>query len=391
MNVIIVGGGSSGMVAAITSKRCGNNVTIIEKNNTLGKKLLLTGNGRCNYFNEDMSLSNFYSNKDVSKFINQNNLDKVKIFFDSVGIVPRIKDGYFYPYSNTSTSIQNSLLKEIKNLGIKIINEEVIDINSNDKFIIKTNNNIYTCDKLILATGGITYPKTGSNGFGYKILSKLGHNVNKVKPALVPLITDEIVNDWKGIRVNVKAKLYVDNELTGEQKGEAQLTDYGISGICIMNISRFVDAYKKNTLEIDFLPIIDDLYKFMDERNKKLKNRTIIELLESLINYKLLYFIFKKIHISVDKSWSELKETEKEAIVNSLKKYKLNIIGTKDENYGEVTTGGVDLDEISENCESKIIKNLFITGELLDIDGVCGGYNLTNAWISGILAGEKND
>ena len=123
MNVIIVGGGSSGMVAAITSKRCGNNVTIIEKNNTLGKKLLLTGNGRCNYFNEDMSLSNFYSNKDVSKFINQNNLDKVKIFFDSVGIVPRIKDGYFYPYSNTSTSIQNSLLKEIKNLGIKIINE----------------------------------------------------------------------------------------------------------------------------------------------------------------------------------------------------------------------------------------------------------------------------
>lgn len=379
------------MVAAISAKRCDNNVMIIEKNNTLGKKLLLTGNGRCNYFNEDMSLTNFYSNKDVSKFINQNNLDKVKSFFDSIGIVPRIKDGYFYPYSNTSTSIQNSLLREIKNLDIKIINEEVIDINSDNKFIIKTNNNIYTCDKLILATGGITYPKTGSNGFGYKILSKLGHNINEVKPALVPLITDELVSDWKGIRINVEAKLYVDKKLVSTQSGEAQLTDYGISGICIMNLSRFVNIYKNNTLELDFLPIINNLYDLIDERNMKLKNRTTIELLESLINYKLLYFIFRKIHISVDKSWNELKESEKELIVNSIKNYKLNIVGTKDENYGEVTTGGIDLDEVSNRCESKLVKNLYITGELLDIDGICGGYNLTNAWITGILAGENND
>ena len=262
------------MTAAITSRRCGNDVTIIEKNNNLGKKLLLTGNGRCNYFNENMDISNFFSNGDVTKIINDKNINKVKSFFYSMGFISKIKDGYYYPYSNTSTSIQNYLAKEIEVLKIKVINEEVIDILKEDKFIIKTNNNSYECDKLILSTGGITYPKTGSNGFGYNVLKKFGHKIIPVKPALVPLVTNEDVKLWKGIRVNVHAKLYVDDILASEDSGEAQLTDYGISGICIMNLSRFVDKNKKNTLVINFLPAIENnLKEFVDERNKKLINK----------------------------------------------------------------------------------------------------------------------
>ncbi|MBR1376353.1 MAG: aminoacetone oxidase family FAD-binding enzyme [Bacilli bacterium] len=389
MDVIIIGGGASGMVAAITSKRLGNNVTIIEKNNTLGKKLLLTGNGRCNYFNDNMSLDNYYNEHGVSRFINNDNLNKVNIFFDSIGIIPRIKDGLYYPYSNTATSIQNSLVKEIEHLKINVVNEEVVDINKKDKFIIKTNNGIYECDKLIMSLGGSSYPKTGSDGLGFILLNKLGHNIIPIKPALVPLKTDENVKDWAGIRTNVKVDLYLGNKFINSQSGEAQLTDYGISGICVMNLSRFVD--KNNTLVINFVPIIDDLYDFIEGRNNKLKDRTIIELLETIVNYKLLYFILKKIHINNDATWDSLNKEDKNKLVDSLTNYKLNIVGTKGLEFGETISGGVDLDEVTDKCESKKIPNLYITGELLNIDGICGGYNLTNAWISGILAGEDND
>lgn len=391
MNVFVIGGGASGMAAAITAKRCGNDVTILEKNNNLGKKLLLTGNGRCNYFNSDMSLSNFYSSSDVSKFINGINLNKLNEFYDSIGLLPRVKDGYYYPYSNTATAVQNSLVKTISVLGIKIINEEVIDVSKEDKFILRTNENTYKCDKVVLATGGLTYPKTGSTGFGYDILKKFGHNIIKPKAALVPLLTDENVRDWAGIRVNVDASLYVDKTLVATQSGEAQLTESGISGICIMNLSRFVDLTKENTLSINFLPIIEDLYDFIDNRNKKLKGRTIIELLEMVINYKLLYFIFRKLHINTDSRWDNLTNLEKEVLIDSINNYKLNIVSVKGLEYGETTCGGVRLDEITNSCESVKVKGLYVTGELIDIDAVCGGYNLTNAFITGILAGESND
>ena len=389
MKVYIIGGGASGMASAIISKRCGNDVTIIEKNNNLGKKLLLTGNGRCNYFNSDMSLSNFYSTSDASKFINGINLNKLNEFYESIGILPRVKDGYYYPYSNTATAIQNSLVKEIEVLGIKIINEEVIDISKNDRFIIKTNLNTYSCDKVILSTGGITYPKTGSNGFGYEILEKFGHTIVNPKAALVPLLTNSNVRDWAGIRCNVKASIYVDDKLLDIEEGEAQLTESGISGICIMNLSRFVDLNRNNTLSINFLPIIENLHEFIDNRNKNLKGRTVIELLEMVINYKLLYFIFKKLHLDTSIRWDNLNGKEKDLLVENITNYKLNIASVKGIEYGEVTSGGVVLDELTNNCESTKVKNLFITGELIDIDGRCGGYNLTNAFITGILAGEK--
>ena len=388
MDVIIIGGGASGMVAGIIAARKGDKVAILEKNKVLGKKLLLTGNGRCNYYNKDMSLNHFHSNGDVNRFINDTNLNKLNDFFNSIGIIPKIKDNYYYPSSNTATSFQNNLVKELQVLNVKIINEEVIDIKKDNKFNVQTNLNNYKCDKVILATGGITYPKTGSNGFGYELLSKLGHHIIKPEEALVPLKTSDNVKDWTGIRTNVNVSYYLDDNYIAEEAGEAQLTDYGISGICIMNLSRYYDQNKDNKIIIDFLPTINNLYDFINDRNKLLKERTVIELLEMLINYKLLYFIFKKIHLDVNIRWYDMNDNEKKRLINNLKQYELKIIGTKGLEFGETTKGGLDLNEVTDNVESKIIPNLFITGELLDIDGICGGYNLTNAFITGILAGE---
>lgn len=387
MNVFVLGGGASGMVAAIVSKRLGNNVTIIEKNNNLGKKLLLTGNGRCNYFNEDMNISNFYSDGDITKIINQNNLNKVKDFFDSIGIIPNIKEGYYYPYANTSYAILNVLLKEIEVLGINIINEEVVDIKDN---IIITNNNSYKYDKVIISLGGASYTKTGSNGFGYGLLKRLGHTIIPVKEALVPLVIDDNI-DWKGIRLKGSVSLYIDDKYIMFDDGEIQLNTNGISGICVMNISRFIDLNKTNIIHINFTKDINNLYEFIDERNKKLKNRTVIELLEMIINYKLLYLLFKKVHINADSKWDTLSTNDKKKIIEALTDYKVKVIGTRGFEFAETVRGGVPLDEIDEYCVSKIVPNLCITGELIDIDARCGGYNLTNAWITGILAGEKHD
>ena len=385
MNVYVIGGGASGMVSAIVSKRKGNNVCIIEKN-SLGKKLLLTGNGRCNYFNDNMDLDNYY-NEDVSKIINKDNLKKLSDFFDSLGFAPRIKDGLYYPYSNTATAIHKALTKEIEVLNIKVINEEVVNITKDLK--IETNNKVYQADKIVLATGGITYPKTGSNGFGYSMLEKLGHKINRPFPALVPLKTDENVKEWAGIRLRAKVSFKSDT-IKRSEVGEVQLTDYGISGICVMNVSRYFNPAKKNSLIIDFLPDID-IKDALIKRDSLLKNRTIIELLEMYINYKLLYFIFKRLHLNVSLKLSEINKNDLELLIKNLKEFELNIVDVKSMIDGETTKGGLPLDSVTSNMESTLIKGLYITGELLDVDGICGGYNLTNAFISGMLAGGIND
>ena len=372
------------MTAAIVSARCGNDVTIIEKNNNLGKKLLLTGNGRCNYFNSDMSLKNFYSDGDIKRFINEKNLSKALKFFDSIGLVPNIKDGYYYPYSNTSYAVFNALCKEIEVLKIKVLQEEVLDIIPNK---IITNKATYQYDKVIMSLGGMSMPKTGSDGFGYKLLNKLGHTIVPLKEALVPLILDGNLKDWKGIRVKGMVSLYNDGKKISSDSGEIQLTEYGISGICVMNISRYV---ANSILHINFVKDIPSLEEFIISRDKLLKGRTIIELLESVVNYKLLYFLFKKNHIK-DVPWCSMNDLEKNKVIKVLTDSEFKVLGTKDFNFAESIRGGVSLDEIKDNCESKIIPNLYITGELIDIDGRCGGYNLCNAWITGILAGESND
>lgn len=402
-NIIIVGGGASGLVAAIYAAKAGNNVTILEKNSHCGKKILITGNGKCNYWNKNQSLENYHStNIEVYRSIlTKENMEEILHLFTSIGIIPKIKDGYYYPYSNQATSIQTALIKEAELQGVKIINNiEVLDvIKDNNNFKIKTNQKTYTCDKLILATGSKSYPKTGSDGFGYDIACNLGHSIITPLPALTGLKSDvSYLKEWQGIRSDVCVSLIENNQVIAQQIGEIQLTNYGVSGICIFNlsgqVSRGLHNKKKEQISINFLHPFninteEEFINWLDKRNNEVHNRTISDLLDGLLNYKLINLILKLSKINRDNDWNSLSKKEKYLLGTNLTKHTLTIIDTNDFNNAQVTTGGIPLTEINpQTMESLKTSNLYITGELLDVDGICGGYNLTNAWITGMLAGK---
>ncbi len=399
MKIIVVGGGCSGVVAAINAKNKDNEVVILERNNTLLKKLLLTGNGRCNYFNEIYSIDNYHSNNIdlVNDFISDKNITMSKEFFDNLGIVPKIKNGYYYPYSNQAVSIKDILVNEVNRLGIKVIYDTYVeDIEKEDKFIIKTNNEEYICDKLILSTGSFAYPKTGSDGHGYSILEKLGHTIIKPVPALVQLnANSKYLKDWDGVRSDVYLELFEDGEYLTKEEGEIQFTNYGISGICTFNLSHFIsrglEENKKYVVKINFVPFIKTLISpWLYEYANKNKEKDIYELLEGFLNKKLIPIILKESNIKSSKKYDELTKEEKVKLINSLRHFKVEITSTKGFDSSQVCNGGVSLDEININTmESKIVKDLYIIGELLDINGNCGGYNLTECWISGILSGKS--
>ena len=393
--VYVIGGGPSGIISAIYASKKGYDVTVLERNNSPLKKLLLTGNGKCNYYNDNQDITNYNSSScnELDKIINNNNIEKMLSFIESIGIEPRIKNGYYYPYVNNSLSVKEALLKEAELQGVKIINNYLVnDIKKeNDKFII---NNELVGDIVILSTGSKAYPNTGSDGIGYKLLNKFNLNIVKVLPSLVQLIgSDNFYKDLSGIRSEVKVSLYEDNKFIKEETGEIQFTNYGVSGICIFNLSGLVnkglDKNKKEEIYINFLPNYNDVNKFLEERSK-LKNRNIIEMLESIINYKLLRVILKKSKIDYNKYFNELNDIEKNNLINNLTKFKINIIGSKSFDNAQVCSGGLSMKEININTmESLKIKNLYIIGEILDVDGLCGGYNLTFAFISGIIAGSS--
>ena len=399
--IVIIGGGASGLVSAIIAARKGKKVTILERNNICGKKILVTGNGRCNYFNEDQNIKHYRSNDTelLKEIITKKNQEKVLQFFKEIGIEPKIKNGYYYPFSNQAVSIQNALLTEIKNLDIEIRNEvEVRKIKKqNDKFIIMTDKENIEANKIIISTGSKSAPKTGSDGSGYKICKELGHTIIEPLPALVQLKGKEkYFKEWNGIRADVAINLYEDNKKFAKEVGEIQLTDYGISGICVMNLSgrvaRGLYKGKDEYVKINFLSnlninTVQECIGFIDKRNKSMKNRTISELLDGIINYKLLNVLLKNLK---NKQWNEISAKDKEKIAESLVELKVNIIGTNSFDKSQVCSGGIPLKEIDINTmESKLVNGLYIIGELLDCDGDCGGYNLTWAWITGIIAGEE--
>ena len=241
-DIIIIGGGASGLVAAIYASKAGRKVTILEKNKTCGKKILITGNGKCNYWNNDQSISHYHSNNKelLISILTEENKKEILKLFDSIGIIPKIRDGYYYPYSGQATSIQTALIKECELNNVEFITEtEVLSIiKENNLYKINTNKKNYTCNKVILATGSYACPKTGSDGIGYKIATSLGHSLITPLPALVQLKSNATyLKDWHGIRSDVEVTLLENNKQVSKQIGEIQLTDYGVSGICIFCLS----------------------------------------------------------------------------------------------------------------------------------------------------------
>lgn len=395
--VVIVGGGASGIVAAIQASN-NHEVILLEANDKCGKKILLTGNGKCNYWNSDISVDNYNTDNTniLNSIISPKNQEEVLSFLENIGIYPRIKNGYYYPYSNQASSVRTLLVNEIERRNIKIIyGFKVESILKNDNsFIIKSNDSEIICDKVILANGSCASPKTGSDGSGYDLAKSLGHSINLVTPSLVQLKGYEnYFKDWNGVRCDSKVSLYIEEEKVKEELGEIQLTDYGISGIVTFNISgtatKNIELGNKVMVKINFLPTIDNFYEWFTNRNKNIPNYTIEELLESVIPYKLMFVLLKKANVDRNSYWDDLTEKEKRNLSNMIENFTLEITGYNDFDKAQVATGGVSLNQINPSTmESNIVSDLYLVGELLDVDGKCGGFNLAFAFISGYLAGR---
>lgn len=403
-SVYIIGGGASGLFTAINAARTNNDVTIIERNNKCGKKILITGNGRCNYWNEDQNLSHYHSNNNelIKKIINEENQSKVLTVFQSIGVIPKIKNGYYYPYTNQASSILELLMIEAKRLKVKFLYDVVVEkiIKENEKFIINPHKDKIIADKVVIATGSYAAPQTGSTGIGYDIAQSFGHKVLTVLPSLVQLQGKEkYFKNWDGIRSDTELFLYENGKLIKKERGEIQLTNYGISGICTFNISSFVarglDTKKEEIIHINFIPDLcnvntDNFIKLMDSRNKKLENRNLKDLLTGLLNQKLIEVLLKKSNVDSNIYWNKLTIEEKNVIAKNIVDFEIMITGTNSFDRSQVCIGGIPLAEINlSTMESLKEKNLYFVGEILDVDGDCGGYNLSFAWITGMLAGTS--
>lgn len=399
MKIGIIGGGASGLVTAIKSKTNNNEVTILERNSSCGKKILVTGNGRCNYWNDNQEIYNYDSNNNelIEKLINKETEKEVLDFFNELGIVPKIKNGYWYPSTNQAMTIKDALVDECISKGIIIKNNYLVEKieKKQNKFIV---NNELEFDILVLSTGSNTQKVTGSDGMGYNFLKEMNHNIIKPLPALVQLNTKKynFLNKWKGIRTDVELTQIENGKEVRKEVGEIQLTDYGISGICVFNLSLYItkglEDNKKEAVEINFIPNISK-----ENINLLLnKDRSINRVLDNIINKKIVEIILEESKIDGNKKYLELSIQEKEKLLELLTKFKVEIISTKSFDSSQVSRGGLSLKDINlDTMESKIINNLYITGELLDITGICGGYNLGICWRSAIKASNsirgKND
>lgn len=395
-DIVIIGGGAAGLAAAITAARRNKKVTIIERNEKCGKKLLITGNGKCNYWNKNQDLSHYHSsNKELLKqIINKENEKKVLSFFDSLGIIPKIKNEYYYPITGQASTIEHALIYEAKKLNIEIINNiTVTKIIKNDFFIINPEKEHIKTKKIILASGSKAAPKTGSDGLGYELAKSLNHNIITPKPSLVQLKGEEpYFKKWNGIRTDVTLALYEDNKLIKKENGEIQLTDYGISGIVTFNLSghiaKNIDKHEEKII-INFMPWLkENPHKWL-KKQIEILDLPVSETLERILNYKLINILLKKAEIKTN-NWNKITDKDFSNLIRTLTNFELIITSTNSFDKAQVCSGGIPLTEINlKTMESKETKDLYLAGEIIDVDGDCGGYNLGFAWISGIIAGEN--
>lgn len=398
--VVIVGGGAAGMMAAVVAKRNGGDVTLLERNDRVGKKLLATGNGRCNYTNLNISLKNYhgdnfhFANGPLSQF----NKDSVVDFFERMGITPAVEEnGKVYPLSFQSSSMLDVLRFEMEHLGVELITGAyVVEVTKKKRFILKLKDGrIYEADKVILATGGMALPASGSDGNGYSIAKSFGHTIVETFPALVQLkLEGNVFKQINGVKFIGKAGVFHKDKLLREDIGDILFTDYGISGPPILQISRNAIEYLNKEKDVELKVTIiytksfDELYSYLIKRFEMMPWKTIEEGLIGIINKKLIIPILKELNIDKNKSIEKLSKDEIRLLTNTLTNWRFKIIGNKGWGQAQVTAGGVNTKEVNPNTlESKIVKGLYIVGELLDIDGDCGGFNLQWSWSTGYIAG----
>jgi len=399
--IAVIGGGASGMMAAITARKSGKEVLVLERKDRILKKVLITGNGRCNITNVNADISNYFGKNisSVENILNSFNPQDTMDFFNGLGIVCNEENrGKVYPLSGQASSVVDALRFEAERLGIKIETEFYVRKIEKDGFKFK----IYSedrkkieADRVILAAGGQSYSELGSNGSGFELAKELGHSVTKLSPSIVQLKTEKHqVKGLQGIKTDVAVTAYGDNKKICTYDGELLFTDYGISGNVVFNISFVMPLYKNVEFEIDFMEKFDynELYEILKERKKIMSHLTMENYFNGMINKKLGQFLSKVSGIEkLSKPVKDLNDSEIRKLCTVLKKYRIKILDTTGFKNAQVTAGGVSLDEVnSETLESKIVKGLYFSGEVLDVYGECGGFNLQWAWASGYIVGKNS-
>ena len=398
--IIVVGGGASGMVAAIVAARRGKSVLIIERKEKLGKKILATGNGKCNYSNTyyDDTVYRSDSPKIVQTVLEQFTVEDTVAFFKELGIEPADKNGYLYPASMQAAAMVEVLTIELARLKVKVhLEESVSEIRKKGgNYQIKTDHGSYEAKAVILATGGKANSKLGSDGSGYTLAKSVGHSVVPVTEALVALRSNlKLFKQIAGIRINADVCIYGEKSLLAEAKGELQLTDYGISGIPVFQVSRYATkalyARKKVEAVVDFLPDSseEETRNLLKERMQIRPDKTAEQFLIGVFPYKLAVLLMKEAGIKPDAPIGTISSKQLSTLVELIKCFRVPIVGANGFEQAQVCAGGVDTTEVeSHTLQSKKTENLYLTGELLDVDGTCGGYNLQWAWSTGYVAGQ---
>ena len=402
--IIVAGGGAAGLCAAVCAARSGALVTVIEKNNVLGKKLSMTGNGRCNLTNLkiDGSFYNASSKSRMDKWLGQFGPIDTMDFFRSLGIITMNEDGYVYPVSEQAISVVNAFENELKRLGVNIVYNsqlksiEHIDGDDGDEYIVKASGAEYRCHKVIIAIGSLSGAKTTmSTGDGYYICKKLGMKVKDTYPALVGFKTseDDIMPD-AGVRCRGEISFYLGEELLTSEKGEIQLLSTGISGIPVMQASRdiikFVSEKKPVYAVLDLFADYDDksFDRLKEEMLKLRDNRSISEFLSGFGNSHINDMILKRMKLSHTMKTSNISDSMLRCILDNYRKIKFNIADSNGYLQSQVTTGGISIGDVNDDFSYVGDTGIYVIGELLDVDGRCGGYNLQFAWMSGFLAGN---
>lgn len=383
--VVIIGAGASGLMAAISAAQGGAAVTLLEQNEKPGKKICATGNGKCNFTNLQKQKDAYRSENPgfEKEVLNQFSVEDTVKFFTELGLYPVNKNnGYLYPHSGQASSVTEVLCMKARSLGVKLKTNECVERISRENHVwkIHTKGWTYEGDALILCNGSRASAISGSEGSGYKLAADLGHLIIEPLPALTALKCKNTgFSGWAGVRTEGKISLYADGKMIAEETGELQLTDYGVSGIPVFQISRYgIRAFcegRKTELRLNFLPEFskEQLHDFLEQRREASPYKGKKEFLTGLFPDKLAKVLL---------AYRDLEE--------GIHCYPLKVTGYPPFEQAQVCSGGVDTRQVDEKTlESKLVPGLFFAGELLDIDGKCGGYNLQWAWSSGYIAGKN--
>lgn len=401
----VIGGGAAGMMAAITAASEGAVVTLLEGGERVGKKILATGNGKCNLGNLNLSTEDYNgaSQEWIGECLSRFNCEDTIRFFRGIGLMLKEKNGYLYPLSEQAASVLDVLRTELRTSGVEVITEakvQSVEKTADGVFVVRSGEKTYFFDKVILACGSKAAPKTGSDGSGYKLAKRLGHGLIPTVPALVQLQCEErYLKEVAGVRADAQITVlpgYTDEEIT--ERGELQLTDYGISGIPVFQLSRKVNYLLRELgkngeveVSIDLLPDYtkEEVAQLWTVRKLLQTDRTVEEFFTGMLNKKLMLLFMKQAGLKRDALMTDVEEWRLQAVFDLCKDWRLHVTGSNPYENAQVCAGGVDTAQVNTTMESKLVNGLYLAGELLDVDGRCGGYNLQWAWCSGYLAGHN--